>query len=195
MKYIAHRGIHNNKKDENTYNAFKNIQESIFCGYEADVRVTKDNEFIIYHDPLYKGRLIRNVYYNEINALTLDKLLGINTSKIVLLEIKDFNINIKKFLNILKKYNLNIYIMSFSNDVIEKIYKENVSYKLGVLNYVFNSSVNYKYDFICLVNSLLNDFIINYYNKKNVKIICYGINNIKDIKYNYLTYIIDSKKI
>ena len=195
MKYIAHRGIHTNKQNENTYVAFKDIEQSIFIGFEADIRVTKDNVFIIYHDPFYKGKLVKNLYYKEMNVLTLRELLQIQTSKIVLLEIKDFNINIKKLLKLLNKSSLNIYLMSFDNRVIEKLYNTHSKYKLGVLNYVLNFEENYKYDFICLLNSVITPNIIDYFTKRNIEIIGYGITNKNNIKYPNLTYIIDNIKL
>ena len=195
MKYIAHRGIHTNKQNENTYAAFKDIEQSIFVGFEADIRVTKDNVFVIYHDPFYKGKLVKNLYYKEMNVLTLRKLLQIKTSKIVLLEIKDFNINIKKLLKLLNKSSLNIYLMSFDNRIIEKLYYIHSKYKLGVLNYLLNSEENYNYDFICLLNSVITPNIIDYFTKRNIDIIGYGITNKNNIKYPNLTYIIDNDKL
>ena len=195
LKYIAHRGIHTNKQNENTYAAFKDIEQSIFVGFEADIRVTKDNVFVIYHDPFYKGKLVKNLYYKEMNVLTLRKLLQIKTSKIVLLEIKDFNINIKKLLKLLNKSSLNIYLMSFDNRIIEKLYYIHSKYKLGVLNYLLNSEENYNYDFICLLNSVITPNIMDYFTKRNIEIIGYGITNKNNIKYPNLTYIIDNIKL
>ena len=195
MKYIAHRGIHTNKQNENTYAAFKDIEQSNFVGFEADIRVTKDNVFVIYHDPFYKGKLVKNLYYKEMNVLTLRELLQIKTSKIVLLEIKDFNINVNKLLKLLNKSSLNIYLMSFDKRIIEKLYNTHSKYKLCILNYVINSEENYKYDFICLLNSIITSNIIDYFSKRKIKIIGYGIVNVKNIHYQNLTYIIDNDKL
>ena len=195
LKYIAHRGIHTNKQNENTYAAFKDIEQSNFVGFEADIRVTKDNVFVIYHDPFYKGKLVKNLYYKEMNVLTLRELLQIKTSKIVLLEIKDFNINVNKLLKLLNKSSLNIYLMSFDKRIIEKLYNTHSKYKLGILNYVINSEENYKYDFICLLNSIITSNIIDYFSKRKIKIIGYGIVNVKNIHYQNLTYIIDNDKL
>ena len=63
-KYIAHRGIWNEHVKDNSYKAlYDGLFSSKYIGIEADIRVTKDNVFIIYHDPLYNGKLVKNTYY------------------------------------------------------------------------------------------------------------------------------------
>jgi len=85
--------------------------------------------------------------------------------------------------------------MSFNNKIIEKIYLKKTKYKIGILNYVFNNINNYKYDFICILNDLINEDIIKKYQNKNVEIIGYGVRNKQSLKFNNLTYIIDDKII
>ena len=48
-KYIAHRGFAL-KRMENTLDAFKYAAESSCYGIETDVHVTKDGEFVVFHD-------------------------------------------------------------------------------------------------------------------------------------------------
>ena len=192
-KYIAHRGIWNEYVKDNSYKAlYDGLFSSKYIGIEADIRVTKDNVFIIYHDPLYNGKLVKNTYYKEMNDVcTLDSILKINTDKIILLEIKDFNMDVKKLIKLLNKYKRNIMLMSFDTNIIKKIKSLNTKYKLGVLNYIINSDSDYDFDFICLLDIISNNFIINSFKKRNIEVLIYGvINNTEDA-----TYIIDDNKL
>ena len=47
---IAHRGKHD-KYFENTLNAFKMAAQGEFFGIETDIHLTKDNYWVIHHDP------------------------------------------------------------------------------------------------------------------------------------------------
>ena len=192
-KYIAHRGIYNKNVSDNSYKAlYDGLLSYKYIGIETDVRVTKDNVFILYHDVLYKGKLVKNVFYKDmVNVSKLKDILKINTNKIILLEIKDFNIDVKKFIKLINKYNKNIMIMSFDANVIKKIKKITNKYKLGVLNYVLNSDSDYNFDFICLLDIIATDYVIESFKKRNIDVLIYGV--IDDNR--NLTYIIDDYKL
>ena len=192
-KFIAHRGIWNKLVKDNSYEALYNgLMSSLYIGIETDLRVTKDNIFILHHDALYNGKLIKNLFYNELeNIVKLEDILKINTNKIILIEIKDFNINIKRLIKILNKYKRNIMLMSFNSKVIKKIKEYTNKYKLGVLNYILNSDDEYEFDFICLLDAIASDYIINSFKKRNIEVIIYGVINANK---NY-TYIIDDYKL
>lgn len=192
-KYIAHRGIYNKNVSDNSYKAlYDGLLSYKYIGIETDVRVTKDNVFILYHDVLYKGKLVKNVFYKDMdNVSKLEDILKINTDKIILLEIKDFDIDVKKFIKLINKYNKNVMIMSFDANVIKKIKKITNKYKLGVLNYVLNSDSYYNFDFICLLDIIANDYVIESFKKRNIDILIYGVVNDN----RNLTYIIDDYKL
>lgn len=193
MNLIAHRGLWNKTIKDNSYEALKKGLESPnYIGIECDIRTTCDNKFIIYHNILYKGNLVRNTYYKDMKDISLlEDLLKIKTDKILLLEIKENDINKTKLLKLLNKYNHNYYIMSFNNKVIEGLKKLNNKYKYGVLNYVLNSESDYKLDFICLLDIVANDLIIDNLKKRGIDVIIYGTLKIKkDVK-----YIIDDYKM
>ena len=200
MEYIAHRGIWNKKFEQNTLTSFLlAIKDERFIGFEFDIRMNNEKYFFVYHDYLYKGKPFKNYttqYLRKQNIPTLESVLNLNHNKIVLIELKDYDIDINKFIDLLDKYkNTKIYIMSFNNKVIEKIYKLSKNYKLGVLDYILNSKKNYLFDFICLLNSTINERIIESFYEKNIEVFSYGIFNLKDIKYKNIKYIVDSKKI
>ena len=194
MKFIAHRGVWNKNVKPNSYEAISNgLNSDKYIGIETDIRVTKDGVFILYHDALYNGSLVKNVLYKEIKDDTckLEDILKIKSDKIFLLEIKDFQMNVKRFLKLLNKYKRNIMLMSFDNKIIERIRKETSNYKVGVLNYILNSDSDYYFDFICLLDAFSSNLIIESFKKRNIEVLIYGT-----IKPNQnLTYIIDDYKI
>ena len=132
MKYIWHRGFHTKRKEENKMPALlKGLNDANSLGIETDIRVTKDQVFVLYHDPLFKGKLINNTLYKEMKKEGIPKLselLAIETDKILLLEIKDFNLNVNSLLKLLNKHNRNIYLMSFNNKIKESMKYSNLTY-------------------------------------------------------------------
>ncbi len=194
MKLIAHRGIWNDLVKKNSYEAIKNgLLSDKYIGIECDVRCTLDNKFIIYHNALYKGNLVKNIKYDSIknDVCTLEDILKINTNKIILLELKDFDMNLDNFLKVINKYKRNIYIMSFSTKIIEDLRRITNKHKVGVLNYVLNSDSNYNFDFICLLDIIASNVVCEKFKKRNIDVIIYGTINPS----RNLTYIIDDNDI
>ncbi|MEG1506699.1 MAG: glycerophosphodiester phosphodiesterase family protein [Bacilli bacterium] len=191
---IAHRGLVNNTQDNSLESLTNGLKSDKYKGIETDVRETLDNEFILYHNPLFKGNLVKNISYKSFkkeNIIKLSDLLKIKTNKILLLEIKDFNINIDNLLKELNKYKRNIYLMSFNNNIIKNIRLKTNKYKVGILNYVLNTIPNYSYDFIVILNDILTNNIIKTYQENNIIVFSYGIRNIKDITFKDIYYIVD----
>ena len=116
--FIAHRGEVSKGVKENTLASFNlAIDDEKYGGFECDVRETSDKNYVICHDAIYKNNIIKYTNLDKLKELgltTLDEVLNINTSKIILLELKDFNMDIENFSNIINNCNKNIYIMSFS---------------------------------------------------------------------------------
>lgn len=190
-KLIKHRGLHNETIKENTYDAIKKaLMTDKYVGVEFDVRETKDHEFIINHDPLYDGKLISHLNYNELPKYMpkLVNILKINSRKIFLIELKEIQ-SFNKLISLLKQYkNKNIYVMSFVNSLIDKINISSKTYKVGILNYVFNTSKeSTNYDFVAIINSLLNETVMETLKPK--EIFAYGIG--KKYKYEGVYYITD----
>ena len=184
---IAHRGLKENAK-ENTMNAFKNsLNDPDYIGFECDIRTTKDHVFVICHNPMIKNDIISLTDYKVLKEKyqipTLEEVLNLKSDKIFLLEIKEHNIDINAFLKILeKRKEKNIYIMSFFNSVIKKLKKANCPFKLGVLNYVFNSENTYEdYDFICLLESVITKDLVKYFKNKKIEIFIYGIHHLNSL--------------
>ena len=186
-KFIAHRGLKENAK-ENTIEAFqKAIDNPNYIGFECDIRTTKDKVFVISHNPMIKDNIISLTNYKTLNnknsIVTLESVLKLKSNKIFLLEIKEHNLDINAFIKLITKYsNQNIYIMSFFNSVIKKLDIPNHFYHLGVLNYVLNSEEEYKsYDFICLLGSVATPNLIKYFHEKKIETFLYGISKLKPL--------------
>ena len=189
---IAHRGIHNKYK-ENTINAFKEaIDSSEYLGFECDVRQTKDNYFVIYHNPLYEGKLIKTLKYEELKEVPLlNDILNLKTDKIIMLDIKDPFLNIELFKHELLNSKLNLYIISFYDNVIKKLNTINKNYKLGVLNYILNTTdQEFELDFLCIMGIVLNKNIINKFIKLEKQLFVYNIKK-ENIVEKYPFYIVD----
>ena len=160
---IAHRGVFNSVVKENTIPAFLGaINNSRYAGFELDIYTSSDGIFVVNHDPLVNGKFIWKYSYKELKKkgiVRLEDVLKLKTDKIILIEIKDINIDINKLSLLLNKYKKkNIYVMSFFNSVIRKF--KNVNFKIGVLNYILNSTQEYAYDFIGVIYSVATPYMI-----------------------------------
>ncbi len=104
-----------------------------------------------------------------------------------------FNCFINKFIKLLSKYkDKNIYVTSFNGKLMEKICRMTPTFKTGVLNYILNSTEMNCLDFICILDTLLDDKIINTLIKNGKEIFSYGIINNKKIGlYDDVNYIVD----
>lgn len=157
MKYIIHRGLTSSRNQENSYLSIKKaILDKNSSGVEFDVRLTKDNEIVLSHDSIIGINYIENMNYIDIikhkHLTTLDRILSIDTDKILLIDIK-VNNNYKLFGNILLKKinnsNRNIYLMSFNKKIIKYI-NNKTKYKKGIISFYYRNNkypitiLNYK---------------------------------------------------
>ena len=186
MNLIAHRGIWNKTIKDNSYKALLDgLNSEKYIGIECDIRTALDKKFIVYHNILYKGNLVKSTYFKDMkDILLLEDLLKINTDKLLLLEIKENDIDKKRLLRLLNKYQRNYYIMSFDTKVIESLRGLDNKYKYGVLNYILNSDADYNLDFICLLDGVATNNIINNFEKRGIEVIIYGTIKVnKNVKY------------
>lgn len=189
--FIAHRGLFDDNIKENTIEAFDNAFNNGYEGIEFDVRLTKDKIPVILHDSFLsrifgvKG-LLKNYTYQELldNKIEIPKfedVISRYNNKVMIIELKE-KIDITKYIK--DKRNL-YYISSFNYDYISYLNKS-AYYKLGVINYILNSGIDYsKIDFIMVLDSIYNKKL---FKLKDIEIIIYGvIGNInsynKELKY------------
>ncbi len=192
--FIAHRGLVKPGVKENTIPAFLGaINTPQYAGFELDIYTSLDKEFVVHHSPLVEGEFIWQLKYSTLKKKGLSKLedvLKLSTSKIILIEIKDFQIDIPKLTKLLNKYShQNIYVMSFFPQVIAKF--TNNKFKIGVLNYVLNSSKTYSYDFIGIIYSIASFSLINALKKLNIEVFLYGLNKKSTYIYSDVYYIVN----
>ena len=196
---IAHRGKVDSINKENTIEAFKAaINDIKYDGFDLDIRETKDKKIVVVHDFVVDNKLIKRVNYKELehyNIPLLESVLKLDTEKIIMIEIKDPNMDIEALSKLLEKYqDKKIYLMSFYNNTIKEFLKLSHTCKCGILNYGFNHEYSYnEYDFICILDFSLTDNIIDYFRRRKIEVFSYGLlTNKLNIK-EYVNYIIDNK--
>lgn len=184
MKYIIHRGITSKTNKENSYMAIKKaLLDPTSLGIEIDIRLTKDNIIVLSHNSIINTNYIENMTYKEIikykHLTTLDKILDINTNKIILIDIK-VNNNYKIFgntlLNMINDSNRNIYLMSFNKKIIKYLYNK-TSYPIGIISFFYRKN---KYPIVVLNNKTIKDKILKKINNK--EIFLWTFNNTKEIQ-------------
>lgn len=210
MDLIAHRGLTNENIKENTLEAFKNAINNNYNGIELDIRKTKDNVIVVIHDK-YINRTsdgignINNLTYknvlkynfgtkkNKSKIPTLKKVINCINNTNIFIELKE-KINKEELENILKLNNSNkYYIMSFNKEYIDNLL--GIKYNLGLINYVFNSFIDYSnYNFVLVLEDLFNKDIYDYFKKLNIEVVIYNIRNNISLKnkeiFNDIKYII-----
>ena len=165
---IAHRGMFNNKDiPENSMLAFRKALKYNYS-IELDIRLTKDNVLIVFHDDSLKrmtgfDKCVSEITYNEIKKLkllntnqtipTLKDVLKLVNNKVLLdIEIKDtkkINAICKITLDELKNYS-NYTMKSFNPKIVHHLYKRNQTITRGLL-------INKKY-----YNTIMGKIIIIY---------------------------------
>ena len=125
---IAHRGKVDSINKENTIEAFKAaINDIKYDGFELDIRETKDKRIVVVHDFVVENKLIKRVNYKELehyNIPLLESVLKLDTEKIIMIEIKDPNMDIAALSKLLEKYqDKKIYLMSFYNNTIKELHE------------------------------------------------------------------------
>ena len=200
MKFIAHRGVVKEGLKENTMEAFlEAIKNSNYEGFELDVRVSKDKEFVIHHNSFINGKLLKNLDYKELKELGVVRLkdvLRLKTDKKIFIEIKDFCIDLGELTRLLSKTKLNIYLMSFDNNIIKKVSTYKRKFKVGILNYYLNSDDNYRYlDFICLLYLGINEKTIKTFEEQDIEVILYGLPSHLKIKDYNVSVIADDEYV
>jgi glycerophosphoryl diester phosphodiesterase len=167
MKFYAHRGA-SADFPEHTMAAYRGAIEQGALGFECDIRVTKDEVLVLWHDANMKkeaknAAIIANSTYTEIKqiypaAMTLNDLLdlAIENKKSLALETKHpaptgnrveelVIAELHKRKNTIKKSGIDVAIMSFSWFAIEKIKKIDPTIKTVMLLHDFNQKLSRRF--------------------------------------------------
>lgn len=196
MKIISHRG-NGFEYEGNTKEAIlKALSVDYIDGVEFDIRITKDKKIVIIHDFVINfvsngSGFVKDLNYNELlkynfgnkenfsKIALLDEVLSlINNNKIILIEVKEESDDFKELVdivyNIISKYQLNIYIMSFNYELIKyfktkynkcgliigmglntkKLYNH---FDFNVVSYNYRNKVDMKETFIWTINEVKED--------------------------------------
>ncbi len=172
-KLIAHRGNNNHGYQENTKEALLlALQEDYIAGVELDIRKTKDNQLVIIHNAtiswtsngvgIVKYMTLEELkHYNFGNSQypshisTLDEFLNrVDTHKIILIEIKVTDCSDILYETLKKYSNLNIYICSFYERILEEFKAKYPQYPVGIImgNFINHNVNTSHYDFIVTQN-------------------------------------------
>lgn len=221
MELISHRGNNNHYYFENTKDAILNsLRKSYIAGVEIDVRITKDKEVVLSHDPFVDlasdgmGE-IKDLTLAELKDLTfgtkekistLDEVLSeINNKKKIIIELKEESKKYKEFVDIvyriIKKYPyLNISVCSF-NYRLAKYFKSNYKdIKVGlIIGYKANTLRFYNhFDFNSIIKKYAfraqkGDYIWTINNAKELSNLREDIAIITDKPYLLKSYISKDK--
>lgn len=151
----AHRGLHNSDYPENSIAAFEN---AINKGYaiEFDIRITKDNNWVVFHDKNIARMTGKDIDLNRINFNLLQQIKLNNTENYVpllidvlnlidgrvplLIEIKPFKRFKKHLLNLVKlldNYKGEFAVFSFSPFIVNWFRKKRPTYIRGQISSFF----------------------------------------------------------
>lgn len=205
MKIISHRGSNVSNYKPNTKQALLTALSIDFIdGIEFDIRITKDKKIVIIHDPIINfvsnGRgIVKNMKYKKIlkynfgtkenpsKICTLKELLNeISNDKKIIIELKEESNDFKTFVdivyNIIKNYDLNIYITSFNYNLI-KYFKT----KFDNCGLIIGNGINIKRKYNHFNFNILTYKYRKIYNKKETFL--WTINDKKEDleKYNIIT--------
>ena len=190
--HYVHRGLVKRKLAENTAESFKQSFKKGY-GIETDIHVTKDNEFICFHDftlnRIFKKKVsVKNTEYSKIKKIStqnkkpiplLKDLLKITKNKYsLLIEIKPIfsKMLLQKLLKETSKFSKCVFI-SFKHKNIYNLLKIKSNAKVG-LSFTPTTSVK-------KIIQKSNDKKINYLILEKYFLKKKGIQNLKIKKYYY----------
>jgi len=190
--HLIHRGILNKNYQENNLKSFKASFKKGY-GIETDIHLTKDHEFICFHDftlnRIFKKKIsIKNINYSQIKKISTkykkpipllkDLLIASKNMYTLFIEIKpSFSKKIlQKLLNETSKFSKCVFI-SFKHENIYNLLKIKSNTKVGLS---FSPTTSVKRIIKKSSNKKINYIILDKFFLKSKK-----INNLKIKKYFY----------
>ena len=190
--HLIHRGILNKNYQENNLKSFKASFKKGY-GIETDIHLTKDHEFICFHDftlnRIFKKKIsVKNINYSQIKKISSkykkpipllkDLLIASKNMHTLFIEIKpSFSKKIlQKLLNETSKFSKCVFI-SFKHENIYNLLKIKSNTKVGLS---FSPTTSVKRVIKRSSNKKINYIILDKFFLKSKK-----INNLKIKKYFY----------
>jgi len=200
---LGHRGCAG-LESENTVRAFRKALDLEVDLIEFDVRMTRDGELVVIHDPKVdrttNGKsYVRDFTFGEIRKLNAGKNKKIPSLKeaiellkkekpVIVIEIKEPETT-EKILKIIKKRGLedNILIVSFWHDVLKKIKKITPGIKTGAILAgrpidLVSIAKTAKLNFLCLRYEFIDEKVVRECHKNGIKINAWTVNENEDIE-------------
>ena len=212
---IGHKGCYKNpNRIDGILHAINELKVDIV---EIDVRLTKDNILILFHDNGFEDLEIYNYTFDEISKyLEVDKLEdalnAIPDNVQIYLDIKKSSLNYKNSYNSIIKnelikmilsrdYYYNLIIASFDHDLVRDLLKEAINNKLLFLKtcyitHEFPSSYLSSYlstndiDYLSVNISSLTSEMLRICKNNNISLLVYTVNN-RDIIDNLIELGVD----
>lgn len=201
INMIVHRGKSYRNDIENSKEAIeKSLALPYVSGVEIDVRMTKDGQFVLLHDPILDRvsdgtGFVSNKTLTELKKLhfgssnhfvsitTLESILKLKTDKILFLDLKcetfHYDIYLKKLYRLLNKYRSNhIRLCGFRYEMMETFQRRYHPFQVGYfvgyfLNYDKRNTI---FDFVAYQYHKRE----NYSMKKNIYI--FDVNDVEAYK-------------
>ena len=202
--HLIHRGIINKKFKENLLSSFRQSFQKGY-GIETDIHVTKDNQFVCFHDFTLKksfkiNKSIKNLDYKNLKTISkkskaeiplLKDLLKLSKNKYYLfIEIKPL-FSKKLLIKLIKETNKfkNCIFISFKEKNIFNLLKIRKNIRVGLsftqntsIKYIINKSKNKNINYLILDKYFINNKRIQKIKKKKY---FYTVKNKKEfLKYN-----------
>lgn len=203
-RLVAHRGF-SSRYSENTMSAFKGVFSTSCRFIEFDVRKTRDNVPVVFHDSCLDrmvpgdSRKIHNVAACELDAIKIQQRDKIPRLEEVLLEFGDtvkYDIEIKtkntaeSVLKVLQNSGVshdNILITSFDWGEIREIKRMNPLIETGLISMArprrcIDECVLTGSSVAVIYKHVITRRIVEYAHARNVKIFAYTVNDVKSIE-------------
>ena len=202
MIKLLHRGDTNNYPENTKESIMSALNNKKYNGFETDIRLTKDNKWIIFHDKnlkrmcnnelnikdcKYKNLPLINFKDNYYKIPLLNDIVNLNYP------LKFFNIEIKqeykttsffskrKLLKLLKKIKSPLLISSFKWEWYSWCSKNNIHFA-----HLFEKNIIPDEGNIWIINyKILNDLILQKMEEKNIRLGCFTLKNKDQVNFKY----------
>jgi glycerophosphoryl diester phosphodiesterase len=154
-EYFAHRGLHNKVYPENTFGAFNNAVKHEF-DIELDIRLSKDQQIVVFHDNNLQRLCGRDMNVSELNYEQLKTYLILKSNEKIpllkqvldtlpketkyLIELKPVSkpkLFVSYFIELMKDYEITYAIHSFDPRIINEFRKQDDSIIRGQIASTF----------------------------------------------------------
>ena len=209
MIKLLHRGDTSNYPENTKESIISALNNKNYNGFETDIRLTKDNKWIIFHDENLKRLCNNDLNIKDCKYKNLPLIHYENDYyKIPLLKdiinldypLKFFNIEIKqnykktsywtrnKLLKLLKKIKSPLLISSFNWDWYSWCSKNNLNFA----HLIEENTLPSKGKIWIIDYKILNDLIIQKIKEKNIKLGCFTLKKKDKFNYQYDIVICDN---